>query len=629
MRAAFSILLVLFLLVPAPALAPLAAAQEGGAPPQGGTPPGTPAPEADYPGAAQIETIPADAIVLSLDEAIRKAIENNLNIAVKRYDPMNSATLVTNEEAVFDPTITGTAASSQSESRQVVTTPDPVAGAIVAISAFSQRTDKYTAAWTDPLTTGGSYRIELDAQNPATSQMFQTQAAGVTNTTNVPTYTQYETTWTLGFTQPLLRNMGRQVSLWQIDVAKYGLAATESSFRQVVIDTITSAVKTYADLNFAIMQLRTARFSLKLAQDFLDQNRIKVRVGTLAPIEITQAEAQVADQDESVIVFEANLRLAEDQLRAAIGMRKDSPDWTRPVRPSDPLTLKEYTPDESVAMDAAMANRPDVEQARLNIQSWETTVRARKNQKRWALDFQGLYGNFGNDVNYSKSVDDLTGGNQTNWSAGLNLSVPISNRSAIANYTRAEVDLEQARTSLQQVEQNVRLDVRNSVRNVETTLKRVKAAQTNVRLQREKLAAEQKKFENGMSTSFQVLSFQNDLSSAETRQNLATSDYNKALADLERSKGTILAYFGILLKDTPDKPSQEGSSAALRLLWHRPADYVADPGLRLADHAAAEVRLPAEFAFEGGRVFDRTGSTTVPTWRPAAGGADAAPAGGR
>jgi hypothetical protein len=136
-----------------------------------------------------------------------------------------------------------------------------------------------------------------------------------------------------------------------------------------VIDTVTASVKAYADLDFTILQLRTARVSLKLAQDFMDENKIKVRVGTLAPIEITQAEAQVADREESVIIFEAALRTAEDAVRTSIGMRKDSPDWERPVRPADPLTLKEYSPTEEGRHATAVSNRPDLQQARLNIET--------------------------------------------------------------------------------------------------------------------------------------------------------------------------------------------------------------------------------------------------------------------
>src|SRR5207245_5881131 len=129
---------------------------------------------------------------------------------------------------------------------------------------------------------------------------------------------------------------------------------------------------------------------------------------------------------------------------------------------------------------------------------------------------------------------------QTDWSLLFSVNAPLGNRLADANFAAAEYQVAQSRYRLETLEQAARVEVRNAVRTVETNLKRVKAAQVNTRLQREKLDAEQKKFNNGMSTSFQVLSFQNDLASAESRENQAIVDYNKSLVELERVKGTLL-----------------------------------------------------------------------------------------
>ncbi|HYV85101.1 MAG TPA: TolC family protein [Patescibacteria group bacterium] len=612
MRAVASMVLVLMTLGPWPALTPAARAQGSGAPPAGTLQPGAPQPgapegpqpRADYPGAAQIDTIPPEAMVLSLQETIRQAIANNLNIAISRYNPILAATTVEFTSANFDPLLTGSATVQDTQSRFIGSFGD---------STSKDHSNAFSSTWTDPLTIGGAYNLNVKASDDtfdftgAFPPPFGTQIS----------QPSYNTSWSVGYTQSLLRNFGRQVNLWPIVVAQKNLDISESAFRQSVITTVTGAVEAYADLNFAIMQLRTARVSLNLAQDFLDENRIKVRVGTLAPIEITQAEAQVADREEQVIIFESALRLAEDNVRTEIGMRKDSPDWTRPVRPSDPLTLKEYAPTEAEGMDAAMTHRPDVAQARLNIEARETTLRARQTERRWDLNFTGSYGNQGfADSNYPDSYHDLTQQNQTTWTAALALGVPIGNRTALSNYNRAQADLDQSRYIMEQVEQGVRLDVRNAVRQVETTLKRVKSGQTNVRLQREKLAAEQKKFENGMSTSFQVLSFQNDLSSAETRENLATADYNKALAEMLRAMGTSLDYFGILLEN--DQPAQGGAppAASRRPSRPMPVDLAADPGLCTADHVAEGVRLPTDFVLADGKAQSRSAFSALTDWTP-------------
>jgi outer membrane protein len=554
-----------------------------------------------YPGGAIIDSTPPNGIVLSLDDTIQQSLKNNLEIAVRAYDPEMFSALSLEERAFFDPIASGYVYKSSNDSKGLFS------------SIQTNDGDGYGGSWFDPLTWGGNYRVDVNFDNPDTGNFtlddpttpFQNEASADTRTTD-------RNLWLVSYTQPLLRGLGRNANLWRYTVASNTAASSHAQFRRSVIDTLASAEESYWDLNFAIMQLRTSRFALKVAQDFLEQNKVKVRVGTLAPIEITQAEAQVADRNETVIIAEAALRAAEDAVRLAIGMRKDAPDWSRPIRPSDPLAVNEVTPSEDEAMQAALTNRPDLEQARLEIASRTSEASAKKNLKRWGLDFIGSYGQwYHSDVtgsgfdpglgpfSFSGQIDD------TNWRAQLALSVPIGNRSAQAEYARSEADLLQAQSLMAQAEQVARFDVRQAVRQVETTLQRVKAGRVNVRLQAEKLRAEQKKFENGMSTSFQVLTFQDDLFTAKTRENLATADYNKALVELARAKGTLLVERGIMVQPpgddghgdgfTPASAQSSKTSAAMRRFWSQPRDLYGDPGLKLADAVGEGIRLPADF----------------------------------
>jgi outer membrane protein TolC len=540
-----------------------------------------------YPGGAIIDSIPPDAIVLARDEMVKQALQGNLDIAVQRYNPQMALELATIQRSVFDPTALGSVYSSHNEDSRT-----QFFGALPITFANKTDGDGFSASWFDPLTFGGSYRVDYNADNSWSNIRQDNVNLGTTLTTDSKVRTNG---YLLTYNQPLLRGLGRQVNLWQYVVAQNNLSISESQFRQTAIDTVDIAEKAYWDLNFAILQLRTSRFALKVAQDFLEQNKIKVRVGTLAPIEITQAEAQVADRNETVILAEANLRAAEDAIRKAIGMRKDSPDWDRPVRPSDSLQVNEVTPSEEESYAAALANRPDIEQAKLVMANGNTELQARKNLRRWGLDFTGTYGDLldgEQHISGSPRPDQI---DTSSWRAQLGLTVPIGNRNALANYNRAQASLTQTQFLMQEAEQVARLDVRQSVRQVDTTLKRVRAANVNVRLQVEKLRAEQKKFENGMSTSFQVLSFQNDLFDAKSRENLAMADYNKALVDLSRSEGTLLAARGILVQPLSPGDAAVKQSAALRYLWNSPQDMWSDPGLRLADTASDAVHLPADF----------------------------------
>jgi len=546
------------------------------------TPPATP-------GAAPPPEAPAaPAFVLSLQDAVKTALENNLDIVVRAYDPLRSEAQVIVAESIFDPLLNGTATSSSTQR------PSP--------SAFvsSSKTHDFVASFVDPLQTGGRYQIDLEA--------FDNTAQSIIGNT-----TEFDTSWRLSITQPLLRNFGPKASKTFIVEARNTLGISQSRFRSTVIDTLSAAEKAYWDLNFTLINLKTSQAALQLAQDFLDQNRIKVRVGTLAPIEITQAEAQVADRDEAVIIAESQVKTAEDGLRLVMNVPKDSPVWSQPILPSDPLPLVERSPDMEGAVTTALQHRPDLEQARLDLKSKEADLALRRNQRRWGLNLNGSYGKVGIDVdNYGNSIDDLRGGANKDWQVSMVLGIPIGNRQAVATFTDSEYALTQAEKGLETLERAARVQVRDAVRAVQTTLKRVKAAQVNVRLQREKLAAEQKKFENGMSTSFQVLQFQNDLFTAQVRENLAMVDYNKAQVELERVQGTLLEarHVAVPANDSrrtlPYRPRTrvKGAPGGDR----QPAEAPSSAGLEGAVPPAGE--LPNQFVFEGRRLIARWTDTS-------------------
>src|SRR5206468_266886 len=218
--------------------------------------------------------------------------------------------------------------------------------------------------------------------------------------------------------------------------------SSKSQFRQTVMDTLASAEKAYWDLQSAIMNQRAQEASLKLAQDFLEQTRINVRVGRLPPSEITQAEASVADREHGIITGLAGTFLP----------------FTQTFVTADPSTPPGCVPDPvDPTICHLVVNPPD-----LSIGNSYTQIRNR--------DFDS-------------------------WSGQLQLSIPLGNRFADAAYTASKYQQEQSKLSIERLEQTAMVQVRNAVRQVDTDLKRVNAARVNTRLQTEKLSAEQKKYE--------------------------------------------------------------------------------------------------------------------------------------
>ncbi|MGH8673118.1 MAG: TolC family protein, partial [Burkholderiales bacterium] len=446
------------------------------------------------------------------------------------------------------------------------------------LGTSSSQFDRYTTGVSQEFTSGASATLTFNNTRSDLTALFP-----------IAFNPSYNASVGVSFTQPLLRNFGRTVSMSGIRIARNGVQGSELEFHRTVMNTLKEVTDAYWDLAAAISGYRVAVQSLDLAKDLLRLNRAKVEVGTLAPIEITQAEAGVASREESVIVAESAIATAEDQLRRLLNVPKGSDLWTRPIHPTDEPPFESVTVDSEAEIATALSRRPDLERQRIELKSLEIQTAADRNGVRPQLDLTGSYGLAGTagDQRFNKidtdgdGIPDCDTSDSTcfgsavdrngdgiedvifeagtisdawrqirdrdlvSWSAGLNFSFPIANRAAKARSARSRIALDQGRLSLQNLERGVEIEVRNAVRQVQTNVKRVQAARVNLDLQRKKLEAEQKRFQYGMTTSFQVLEFQKDLREAESSEIRAILDYNKSLSALANATGTILEKQGI------------------------------------------------------------------------------------
>jgi outer membrane protein TolC len=513
----------------------------------GGIPPGEEAP-------APAQAPPYD---LTLREAIERALRGNLDIAVRRLSPEIAGARVGIEEAAFDSSLNFQVVSERfnDPAGSLLSGAPPGEGVLENERSFAE------ASFVDPLPTGGRYRFVLRSLRDESTNQFLTVNPA------------YQSEWFIDYTQPLLRNFGRDAALARLEVARNNHRISESDFRQTVLDVIAGVEKAYWDLAFRILDLEVKKQSLELAQDLLRLNRTKVQVGTLAPIEITQAEAGVADREEAVIVAQNEIRNAEDRLKRLLGPPED-PIWGVALRPVEEPPFDETLPDLERSLELALRHRPDLDRARRNLASREAELGLARSQRLPGLDFQASYGARGlagdctldpildppcltpdaspytadDPLELSDSLSQARSRDADNWRAGFTLSVPLGNRDGRSRYLAARLAREQAGIEIRLLEQTATVEVRQAVRQIETDIKRVKAARVNSRLQREKLEAEQKKFENGISTSFNVLEFQEDLAQARSRENLALVDYNRSRVELERVIGTLSDSRGITLQ---------------------------------------------------------------------------------
>ncbi|MEE8210157.1 MAG: TolC family protein [bacterium] len=483
---------------------------------------------------------------LSMRRAMLLALKNNLQIAIQRFNPSIQSTAVDVARAVFD----------------------PVASFSMSIS------DTVTPASSRTRTFGGVARTE-DEDVDFQASLSQKFALGtevelvVTNLRTANTFnffdSDYQADVTFTVRQPLLKNFGPTVNRKDIIIAQKNLAQSEKQLEGDVSRVVAEVQITYWDLVFAIEDLKVKKRSLRLAQDLLERNKIQVRVGTLAPIEIVQAEAAVAEREKDVIVAQDALKDVEDKLKKFLNLFDDPEQRDATIVPIDRPSFSPQPVDLKQAIADALAHRPDYARAKLGVEKAEINLRAARNQLLPQLDFVGEGGYSANQGNLGNAADDITDTENRHWSLGVELSVPMSNRKAKAEYTKAALELRQARVQLKNLEQAIlvqvpdvvrvldedRLGVREAVRQIETNIKRVQATRATRVLVEQKLDAEEKKLEVGISTNFQVLEFQKDMAVAESNETKAIIDYNKSLINLERAKGTILATNNISLQRPP------------------------------------------------------------------------------
>jgi len=469
---------------------------------------------------------------LSLEETVKRALENNVDIAVERHRPQSSAETVREAQAAYEPLLFSTI-TQRSQT-------DPARNVFAGAQEVNTDTTTYNFGLRQYLPTGADLQVDFNNNRSDTNSIF---------TTFNPSF---GSTFNFDLIQPLLRNFAIDFSRQQIKVAKKNREISDVQFRQTVVNTVANVRHLYYDLIYAIDNLEAQRKSLALAQKLLDENQIKVRVGTMAPLDVVEAEAEVAGREETVIVAEAAVADAEDVLKRAVFAQNDPEMWSTRIVPTDRPTAEAMQVDTPVAIQRALENRTDIVAARKGLENAEIVVKFNRNQALPAVDLVASYGSngiggtlieregLGGDIirtvpgGYGDAISSVFGRDFPTWTLGVNISYPVFNRAGAAAAARARVSRDQTLASLRRLEMQVTAEVRSASRAVDTNFKRVESTRAARVFQERRLDAEEKRFAAGMSTNFFVTQAQRDLAVAEVAELRAIAEYRKSLVDFER-----------------------------------------------------------------------------------------------
>ncbi len=484
-------------------------------------------------------------VELTLEDAVALTLERNLSLVVERYRRSQAIYGIEEAFGIFDLNL-GTVFQLNEDTRPITSILEVADGSVTSENAVLNLDLTKLTAW------GGTANLSFDNSRFASSNR------------NVQPNPQFNVNLDVSYTQPLLRNFGRDVTRNAILVAQSSSAISRETFERQVEIIVQQVSDRYWLLVEALEQLKVAEESLALAKELHDMNKIQVEVGTMAPLETVRSEAGVATRNEEIIRRTADVEDSADILRRLLNLDR-ARYWDIEIVPvTDPIT--DYVEiDFDQAYATALEKRPDVISQRLDNQIRQLQADLAQNLKKPRLDVTAGYGLNGvdGDINifdpvtdeplfsssagYTDALDQVFEADSDGWFLQATFAYPLQNRAARARSIQADLDVKQGEVEMLDLEQQVLLSVRALARAVRTAEQQIEAAKVSTKLERKNLDAEQKRYENGLSTSFEVLQIQEDLTEALSREVSAITNYRRALNAFYYATGEILEQTGVEL----------------------------------------------------------------------------------
>ena len=537
-----------------------------------------------------------ESVPLSMNDAIRRALENNNDIEIARDDVRIAETQLRSLEGIFDPIF----AITPTYDRRISPQQSQLGGGSV--------TSTTTYSWSPSVQKqfgkgGGNYFLQFQNSHTDTSSSFSLLNPF------------YSSNLSLSFNQPLLRDRSIDNNRRQIRIQRKRLDQTDADFRQRTIDVINRVQQAYWELVFSLRDQQNQLANLNLSRESLRNIEAQIAAGAKAPLERAEVQTELANRETALYSAIQAVAIAENNLKVLIFKNPNSPEWSAQLTPTDTPKFDTAPVNLDDALKAARDNRPELRRLRLQNDINDIDIQFFKNQTKPQVDLTGtvaLTGLAGNSLGtivppgttepiivgtpltdpsafllneiqniqraqglpvaqvplsvvesntinptlvggYGRDLRNLFGGNTYNITVGVAIAFPFKNKTANANLAGARIQKEQLQATVRSQEQIIEVDVRNSAQAVESARQRVlsaREARTNAEMQ---LEGEQRLYQVGRSTTFLLFQRENALANARASELRAETDYNKALADLQRATSTTLRANNVVV-DNPIQP---------------------------------------------------------------------------
>lgn len=488
---------------------------------------------------------------VSLKDAIRLALLKNLDIEIEEYNEELNRQILVQNQGFYDPVLNFTIGRSVSDRPSGSTL---TAGA--GVNVFSQTSHTFNQSLDWNLPGGASFTFTLNNQRSANNSTFSNPNP------------QFNSNMEFDVTQPLWRGF-RKTNTWrQLKLTNLDGKITDSQFRQRVAEVIEQVKDQYWELVFAIDNHETNRQSVELAIIQYRDNQTRVRIGVLAPIEITSAESEVATRQQAMIQAEVQIVNAQNALKRLLAEDPQDSIWNLTLLPTDTPNTSPVDISMEDAINKALANRPELEQIDFQVDQQEVDHEYWKNQGKPQVNFRFNWGTAGlsgtpitddfadidgdgvpervgvprGDLadNFTASLSQVFTGDFTHYSTFVDVQIPIFNRTNEAQVAQTNIQKARLLSQRRNQQQLILVDVRNAFEGLTIQRKSLEAASVARRLAQEQLDGENKRYQAGMSTNFEVLRFQRDLADAQSQELRAKVDYQQAVVALEKAMFTII-----------------------------------------------------------------------------------------
>ena len=476
-------------------------------------------------GLASGQTEAAKTRAMSLTDCVQEALQRNLELQIERITPQISALTLHGAYGGYDPSFS---LSGQHDFRLSGGGIDPTTQFQIPGTESDSQSFRSGLAGLAPWGLG----YELFGNISENTAMFGTNRSDTTRGSVG-----------INLEQPLLKNFWIDSTRLKVAISKNRLQYSELGLRDKMMSIITAVEKAYYDLIAAKENVKVQEKALQLADQNLAENKKRVEVGTLAPLDEKQSESQVARVKADLLTAQKAVSAAHNALRGLLNAR-----FEEAFEPTEQLAAPALQFSVLESLRKAMDQRPDLVQAKLDLEQQGFQLKYDRNQLFPQLDLVGSYGHSAGGASvteFSDGFNEYRMGNHPFYSFGAKLTVPLSNRSARDAYKISKLQKEKSLLLVKQMEDSIVYEVDNNVTAAKTSFDSLDSRRQARLYAEAALEAEQKKLENGKSTSFVVLQLQKNLTEARSGEIQALADYNKALADLARSEGSTLERRGV------------------------------------------------------------------------------------